>query len=238
MVRAALFDVDGTLLDSNELHVQAWQQALRDYGIEVPREALRQQMGNGGDQLVLAVCGPQRARKLSKKLIERHVEVFARDYIDQVRPFPGVRELFERLRADGVQVALASSAQKWERDRHIELLGIGHLLDGATTGEAIDHAKPCPDVFQTALRSLVNVAPREAVVVGDSPYDALAARSAGMQAIGVLSGGFSARILRAAGARPVLRDLQDLLRGYPDGWTQASAARGNCASSGPDAVVR
>ena len=214
MIRAALFDVDGTLLDSNELHVRAWRRAFAEFDIRVPMQALREQMGNGGDRLVAALCPPEQAERIAKKLIQRHVDIFARDYLHRVRPFPGVRELFERLHADGVRVVLASSAQEWERDRHIEILGVGHLLDSATSGEAIAHTKPCPDVFRAALDGLGDVSPREAVAAGDSPYDAIAARRAGMQAIGVLTGSFDKECLWKAGARMVFRDFEDLLESY------------------------
>jgi HAD superfamily hydrolase (TIGR01509 family) len=214
MVRAAIFDVDGTLLDSNELHVQAWRRAFQDFGIEVGLPALRDQMGNGGDRLVEALCSADQVAKLSNSLIERHVEIFARDYWEKVRPFPGVRELLERLQSDGVRIALASSAQEWERDRHVDLLGIADLLDACTTGEAADDTKPAPDIFQAALAGLDGIAPHEAVVVGDSPYDAMAAQKAGMQALGLLSGGFSKRRLWQAGARVVFRDVAEVLAVY------------------------
>ena len=148
------------------------------------------------------------------ELVQRHADIFARDYLDSVRPFPGVAELFERLRADGVRIALASSARKWERDRYIARLGVGHLLDAATTGRSAKHTKPQPDVFRAALARLGGVARDEAVVVGDSPYDAQAARRGGMQAIGVLTGGFPKQRLWEAGARMVFRDIEDLLESY------------------------
>lgn len=213
-LRAALFDVDGTLIDSNESHARAWQRALRDFGIDVSLAAVRQQMGNGGERVVRALCTPGQAHALGKDLVQRHAEIFTRDYLDSVRPFPGVVELFERLRADGVRIALACSARKWERDRYIARLGIGHLLDAATTGRSAKHTKPQPDVFRAALARLGGVARDEAVVVGDSPYDAEAARRGGMQAIGVLTGGFPKQRLWEAGARMVFRDIEDLLESY------------------------
>jgi HAD superfamily hydrolase (TIGR01509 family) len=229
VVRAAIFDVDGTLLDSNELHVQAWWRAFHDFGIEVALPALRDQMGNGGDRLVATLCSADQAAELSDSLIERHVEIFARDYLHKLRPFPGVRELFERLQGDGVRIALASSAQEWERDRHIEILGIADLLDTCTSGEAAEHTKPAPDIFRAALAGIPGAAAHEAVVLGDSPYDAIAARRAGMQALGLLSGGFSKRQLWDAGAKVVFRDVADLLGVYnatPFGRQSPRAAAG------------
>jgi HAD superfamily hydrolase (TIGR01509 family) len=214
MIRAALFDVDGTLLDSNDLHIKAWQRAFEDLGIAVPLEALADQMGNGGERLVKALCTPEQSRKCAKALIERHVEIFNRDYLKRVRPFPTVRPLFERLREDGIRIALASSARTEERDKHVEMLGIGDLLDAATDGEMLDESKPCPDVFEAALARLGGIAPATAVVIGDSPYDMEAARRGGMQAIGVESGSFAPPRLLEAGASRVFRDVGDLLERY------------------------
>lgn len=194
MVHAALFDVDGTLLDSNELHVKAWRRAFAAFDIHVSLQALRAQMGNSEDDLVAALLPPGAARGLGRKLVQRHVDIFARDYLPRVRPFPGVRALFERLHADGVRIVLASRAREWERDRQIGILGVRDLIDAAT--------------------SLDKVSPREAVMVGDSPYDARAARRAGMQAIGVLTGGFEKQALWDAGARFVYRDIMDLCDAY------------------------
>lgn len=213
-MQAALFDVDGTLLDSNDMHVEAWGRACSDYGLKVPTDKLREQMGNGGDRLVKALCKPEDAARLAKPLMERHVEIFTRAFLPHVRPFPGVRALFERLHADGVRIALASSAQKWERDRHIEILGVGDLLDTATSGDDAEPSKPAPELFQAALARLGNVAPRDAIAVGDSIYDALAARRAGLRAVGVTTGSFNERRLREAGAWLVFRDVADLLGNY------------------------
>jgi len=232
-IRAALFDVDGTLLDSNALHIEAWRRAFAQFDIGVSRRALQAQMGNGGDRLVRALCAPQQAERIGPRLIQRHVEIFTRDYLDQVRPFPGVRSLFERLRSDGVQVALASSARQSERNRHIEILGVADLLDGATNGQAIEKAKPNPDVFQCALATLYGVRTEEAIVVGDSPWDALAAARAGMQTIGVLSGGFSKPRLWEAGARFVYLDVAELLAsidGSPFGRRERSVPAATCRS--------
>lgn len=213
-MKAALFDVDGTLLDSNDMHVEAWGRAFSYYGLKVPTEKLREQMGNGGDHLVKALCKPEDAARLAKPLIERHVEIFTRAFLPHVRPFPGVRALFERLHADGVRIVLASSAQKWERERHIEILGVRDLLDAATSGEAAEESKPAPDVFQAGLQRLGNVAARDAIAVGDSTYDALSARRAGMRAVGVTTGSFNERRLREAGAWLVFRDVADMLENY------------------------
>jgi HAD superfamily hydrolase (TIGR01509 family) len=212
-VRAALFDVDGTLLDSNDMHIEAWGRAFRDFGLEASTERLRGQMGNGGERLVEALCRPEDAARLSKALLQRHGEIFQRAFLPHVRPFPGVRALFERLHADGVRIVLASSVKRDERERHIDILGVRDLLDAAS-GELAEDSKPAPDVFQAGLARLGNVAPRDTIAVGDSIYDALAARRAGMRAIGVLTGSFSERRLREAGASLVFRDIADMLENY------------------------
>jgi HAD superfamily hydrolase (TIGR01509 family) len=236
VIRAALFDVDGTLLDSSAFHVEAWRRAFSDFGIEVAVHAIAQQMGNGGDRVVKALCTPEQAAKFSKRLIERHVEIFSRDYLPRVQPFPGVVELFQRLRHEGVRISLASSAQEWERDRHIEILGVAHLLDHATSGEAAETTKPSPDIFQAALCGLGDVAPEEAVAIGDSPYDAEAARRGGFWCFGVLSGGFSKQRLLQAGAHRVFSDIADLLEDSKR-WSFSSLAQRPPSPAGSDLAL-
>lgn len=216
MHRAVLFDVDGTLVDSNELHVQAWREIFLRYGKDVPREAIREQMGKGGDQLMPVFWPRSELARIGEEMQERRVELFMRDYLPLVRPFPGVRPLFERIRADGMRIALASSAKKPELDHHLEALGVEDLVDAATSADSAGHSKPCPDIFLAALGALGGVAPREAIVVGDSPFDVEAAARAGMRTLAVLAGGFTASRLRRSGAAAVYRDIAELGERYDE----------------------
>lgn len=229
LIKAVIFDVDGTLVDSNDLHVGAWREAFRCYGKELTYEEVHAQLGKGGDQLMPVFCTGEELRSFGEELEARRVEIFKRDYLPRVRPFARVRELFERIGADGLRIALASSAKGEELEQHKLSLRVADLLEAATSADDAERSKPYPDIFRAALAGLEGVAPSEAVVVGDTPYDVEAAAKAGVRTVALLSGGFSEQALRDAGAVAVYRDVTDLLDNYeesPLAQNRASAARG------------
>jgi HAD superfamily hydrolase (TIGR01509 family) len=229
LIRAVIFDVDGTLVDSNDLHVEAWREAFRRYGKELAFDEVHGQMGKGGDQLMPVFCSKEELDEFGDELERHRVELFADHYLTRVRPFPRVRELFERLKADGLQIALASSAKEGELEQHKKSLRVEDLLEAATSADDAERSKPHPDIFQAALAGLDGVRPEEAVVVGDTPYDVEAAAKAGVRTIGLLSGGFPEGELRRAGAVAVYRDVSDLLEHYeesPLAAGRADAAKG------------
>ena len=141
-------------------------------------------------------------------------QLFQRDYLAQVRPFPQVRDLFERLRADGWQLALASSAKKEELGAYKKIARIGDLLEKETSSDDAEKSKPHPDIFEAAVERLGNPPVSDCVVVGDSPYDAEAAGKAGLRCVGFLCGGFPQERLRAAGCEVIYRDAAHLLADY------------------------
>jgi HAD superfamily hydrolase (TIGR01509 family) len=141
-------------------------------------------------------------------------EVFKKKYLSQVRPFPRVRELFERLRAEGKKIALASSGKEDEVEHYQKLLGIEKLVDSMTTADQVAHSKPKSDVFIAALRTLGNLQPQDAIAIGDTPYDIEAAKKIDLPIIGVRCGGFSETVLRDEGACAIFRDPADLLERY------------------------
>ena len=147
MIKAAIFDLDGTLVDSNELHVQAWQETFRHFGKEIPIERLREQIGKGGDQYLPVFLTEAEMREIGKQVEEFRGKIFKKKYLPRVRPFPRVRELFERVRGDGKKIALASSGKADEVDHYQKLLGIEGLVDGRTTADDVAHSKPKADVF-------------------------------------------------------------------------------------------
>lgn len=214
MIKAVIFDVDGTLVDSNDLHVEAWQAAFRGCGKEVAFDELHEQMGKGGDQLMPVFCSREELDRFGEELERSRTELFTSDYLPRVRPFPKVRELFERIKADGLAIALASSAKEEELERHKKSLRIEDLLETSTSADDAERSKPHPDVFQAALAGMGDIAPAESVVVGDTPYDVVAAAKAGMSTIGLLSGGFTEGALRSAGAVEIYKDVADLLERY------------------------
>lgn len=214
MPKAVIFDVDGTLVDSVDLHARAWVDAFRDYGHDVGFAAVRAQIGKGGDQLMPVFLGKDELEAKGEALEKHRAQVLKERYLPQITGFPQVRALFERLLADGKQVALASSAKEDELETYKEVAQIADLIHAETSSDDADKSKPHPDIFEAALKGLGRVRPEEAVVVGDTPYDAEAAGKAGLRTVGLLCGGWSEEALRRAGCIAVYKDPADLLARY------------------------
>ena len=213
MIRAAIFDLDGTLVDSNDLHTEAWDETFRHFGKEIPYHELRHQIGKGGDQYLPVFLSASEQREIGKEVEKFRADLFKKKYLERVRPFPRVRELLQRVRDDGKRVALASSGNETEIEHYVKLAEIGELIDSQTTKSDVRNSKPRPDVFLGAL-NLLKVGADEAIVIGDTPYDIQAAKKLGLQTIALLCGGFSEDELRASGAVSIFRDPADLLAGY------------------------
>lgn len=216
MLKAIIFDIDGTLVDSVDLHARAWQEAFRKFGREVEFEKVRHQIGKGGDQLMPVFFSAAELERFGEELEQHRGELYKRDYLSQVRAFPQVRELFERIRREGLRIALASSAKKDELKTYKEIARITDLVEEETSADDADKSKPHPDIFEAVLAALGDVRADEAVVIGDTPYDAQAAGKIKLRTIGVLCGGFPEAELRAAGCDPIYRDPADLLARYDD----------------------
>jgi HAD superfamily hydrolase (TIGR01549 family) len=210
---AAIFDIDGTLVDSVDLHAAAWQAAFREFGKDVAFESVRAQIGKGGDQLLPVFFSPDEIDRFGAKLEAHRAALFKQVYLPRVTAFPGTRELFLRLRRDGKRIALASSAIKDELDHYKRLAGIPDLVDAEVSKDDVGHSKPCPDIFAVALEKL-KLAAADAMAVGDAPYDAEAAGKLGLATIGLLCGGFPEATLRQAGCVAIYRDPADFLARY------------------------
>lgn len=215
-VLAFIFDIDGTLVDSNELHVDSWDRAFRHFGKEFPREKLRAQIGKGSDQYLPEFLTPDEIKRFGKELDDYRSDLFRKEYLPKVRPFPKVRELFQRIRDDNKRIVLASSGKKADTKYYIDLLKIGDFIDGYVSGDDADSSKPAPDIFSASLKKLGDVSAAEAVTVGDTKFDVEAARKAGLKTIGFLCGGTSESVLREAGAVAIYRDPADFLAHYDD----------------------
>src|SRR5215510_6063913 len=146
-VIAFVFDVDGTLVDSNELHVDSWDRAFRRFGIQFAPERLRAQIGKGSDQYLPAFLTPEEIKRFGKDLDEYRSELFRKEYLPKVRPFPKVRELFQRLHDDNKHTVLATSGKKRDTKYYIDLLKISDLIAGYVSGDDADRSKPAPDIF-------------------------------------------------------------------------------------------
>lgn len=214
MIRAVIFDVDGTLIDSVDLHAAAWVEALAQVGIEVPFAAMRHEIGKGGDQLLPMFVPKERLDREEETISSFRADLFKRKYLPRVRPFPGVPALFRRVRAAGQTVALASSGKADEVETYARIAEIGELVDVTTSADDADRSKPHPDIFEAVLAKLAPIPPEQCMAIGDTPWDVIAAARAGLRTIGVLSGGFAEGELRAAGAVAIYRDPEDLLDRY------------------------
>jgi HAD superfamily hydrolase (TIGR01509 family) len=213
---AAIFDIDGTLIDSVDLHARAWQEAFRHFGHEFSFEQVRSQIGKGGDQLLPHLLGEDEFKARGEEISKWRGDLFRRDHLPQVRAFPNVRPLFERLLADGWKLALASSAKKRELEVYKKIAQVDDLLEAETSADDADKSKPHPDIFHAAMDRLGHPSPKECVVVGDSPYDAQAAGKAGIRSIGFLCGGFPRKDLEAAGFETLYQDATDVLDHYDE----------------------
>ena len=211
--KAIIFDIDGTLLDSVDLHAKAWAQALKKYGYEPALADIRAQIGKGSDQLLPVFLTTAEIKTFGKALEKDRADMWRRYYLPLVKPFPAVRALFLHLKLLGQTIALASSAKADELDRYKEIADIGELVVTSTTSDDADQSKPHPDIFAVALERL-KLRPDEAIAVGDTRWDAEAAAKLGLKTIGLLCGGSAETTLRAAGCVAIYRDPADLLANY------------------------
>ena len=210
MMKAVIFDIDGTLLDSVDLHAKAWQEAFRHFGREIPLDDIRRQIGKGGDQLLPVFLNEADRERFGKDLETFRGGLFKCEYLNQIKAFPGVRDLFEKLIETGYKIALASSAKGDEIEAYKKIANITDLIHEEASKDDAQRSKPHPDIFQAALGKL-GLEASECIAVGDSPYDAEAAGKLNLKTIGVLSGGFPAADLKNAGCLRIYRDAADLL---------------------------
>lgn len=216
MLQAVLCDIDGTLVDSNGQHAESWRLTFAHFGIEVRFEDVLRQIGKGGDKLLPVFVPEKDLKRLEKPLKEYRRELFHREFFDKVKPFPGARELLQKMHAAGLRVAVASSSDKEDLGRLKDIAGITDLVEKETSSADAEESKPEPDIFQAALQRL-HVKPDQAIALGDTRWDIEAAQKAGIKAIGVASGGgWSERELREAGAIEVYRDVAELSAKFAD----------------------
>jgi len=201
MNRAALLDVDGTLIDSNLLHVLAWRRAFERLGFEVEANRILHCIGMGGDRLVPAILGNV-DDDVAHKAREYHAEEYVdTGLIDHARVLPGAMRLIDGLHERGVLVALATSSRRQELNRHLARIGKAVHADAIITQEDVSSTKPAPDIFAAAISALHN--PSQVVVVGDTVFDIAAAAELGLPCLCLLSGGIERHVLERAGAAAI-----------------------------------
>ncbi len=213
MIEALLCDIDGTLVQSNWLHAEAWQIAFGAMGVHLELEELRRQIGKGGDELIPVFIPWWKQEIVEEPLKTFRKFVFQHGLRQKVGPIPGVRPLLERVRAAGIKVAIASSSQKDDLAVLKRVANIEDLVDTQTSADDAERSKPHPDIFAVALRKL-SLKPSQCLALGDTPYDAESAGKAGIRTVGVTTGGWSKEDLLAAGCIEVYDGAADLLANF------------------------
>jgi HAD superfamily hydrolase (TIGR01549 family) len=224
MPQAVILDIDGTLVDSNYHHAIAWYRAFRAHGCTLPAWRIHRHIGMGGDRMIEALAGETVEREHGDAIRDDEGKIYF-ELIDEVAALEGAKELIAVLRDQGLAVILASSAKPEEVDHYVDLLDARDVVDGWTTSGDVETTKPAPDLVEAAL---VKAGTRDAIMIGDSTWDALAAGRAGIGCIGVLTGGYAATELREAGASAVfdsLPALREELRASPQDSILSIAAR-------------
>ena len=215
MIKAIIFDLDGTLVDSVDYHTKAWVKAFQEYGYDFSFERLREQIGKGSEFIIGELLATDEAEKLESDIAGYRKKYYQDNLLQKVQPFPKVKELFKAIKADGMTIVLASSARRETIEYYKKLLDIEDLIDGATSTDDVEKSKPEPDIFEAALKKLGDISTKEVIVVGDSPYDAIAAGKIGLRTIGVLCGGFERDTLTKVGCVSIYRDPANLFDNYP-----------------------
>jgi HAD superfamily hydrolase (TIGR01549 family) len=217
VLKAVIFDIDGTLIDSVDLHARSWVECFDKFGVQARFEDVRPHIGEGADRLVPAFVPPETDDATKRQIEEFRSALFKREYLEQIRPFPEVVELFGRIKSCGLKIVLASSCTADEIDTYKTIAGISKMTDHDVTADDAGASKPSPAIFVKALDRLAPIAPSQTCVVGDTKYDGEAARLAGIPFIGLLCGGSSKEELQCSGAVALYRDPADLLAQW-DCW--------------------
>jgi HAD superfamily hydrolase (TIGR01509 family) len=211
--KAVILDVDGTLIDSNAAHAAAWVDAVAEFGHRVDFDHVRRLIGMGGDKVLPRITGVEKETEEGRRMSERRGEIFREKYLPSLKPFPAARALLERMKADGLSLVVASSASKEDLGALLDRAGVHDLIEEKTSSSDAEESKPDPDIVRAALKS-AGVSPREAVMLGDTPYDVESAGRACVACVALRCGGWDADAL--AGAVAIYDGPADLLRRYDD----------------------
>lgn len=208
-IQGVIFDIDGTLLDSNDAHARAYQEALEEVGVERPFVQVRRLIGMGSDQLLPILAGVNEDSEEGKKTARRKKEIFFDDYFPQVKPCAGAKELVKTLRKRGIRTAAAVSSKRDELTRYLQRIGIEKDIEVRVAADDVPRSKPAPDVIHVALEKM-GLPAEQVLLIGDTPYDIEAAKKAGVRTIGLQTGGWPEKDLVDAIA--IYKDPEDLLR--------------------------
>ncbi len=214
MLKAIIFDIDGTLIDSVDAHADSWARTLQHFGYDVSFEKVRPQIGKNGDLLMREFLSEEEIERDGAEIKDERKELFEKEYLPDIVSFPKVPDLMEHLLAEHLQIALASSAKADEIETYKKIADIADLIEHQTSSDDVEQSKPHPETFEAALAELHDVRPEETIVIGDTPWDAQAAARGGFVPVGVLCGGWEEEDLLEAGCRAVFEDPRDLLRNF------------------------
>lgn len=206
-----MLDVDGTLVDSNDAHARAWVDAFDHFGHGVTFEQVRALIGKGGDKLLRELAGIDVESEQGKEIEELRGQLFMREYLPQLRPFPKARDLLLRLREDGLYLVIATSAKQAEMDALLDVCGAHGIVDACTSSDDAERSKPDPDIIYAAMAKAEALA-SECLMLGDTPYDVESARRAYVPTVALRTGGWPDSELAHAVA--VYDDVADVLAHY------------------------
>jgi HAD superfamily hydrolase (TIGR01509 family) len=215
MVKAVLCDIDGTLVQSNWLHASAWRDAFAVADIPLEVEDVRRQIGKGGDELIPVFVPWWKRKAIEEPLKAYRSFIFRQDYLHQVQPLPKARELLLQMKKVGIKVSLASSAHQQEIEDYKRIIHIEDIVEKSSSSDDAKRSKPHPDIFEATLKKL-GVSAKEALALGDTPYDAEAAGKADVRTVGVTTGGWSRKQLLDAGCIEVYADVAELLQRFDE----------------------
>ncbi len=210
MADVLLTDIDGTLVDSNALHAEAWRRTFEHFGIEIGMDEAWRQIGKGSDHVIPTFVPEADRERLEEQIKEFRKDIFHRDYMPRMVAFPQARELLLRARKSGLKIVLATSSNKEDLPTFAKIVGMEDLVDEASTSADADASKPEGDIFAAALEK-AGMTAEQAIALGDTPWDAEAAGKVGVQAIGLTCGGWKRSDLLDAGCIEVWQDPADLL---------------------------
>ncbi len=212
-LHTVLLDIDGTLIDSNDAHARAWVAALSLHGYEVPFAKVRPLIGMGGDKILPELTGLDPESGEAERIAESRSEIFLHEELPTLQATPGARALLQRMRADGLELVVATSAKTDEVTSLLQQAGVADLIETGSSADDADRSKPDPDIVQAALRKARRPASHSAML-GDTPYDMAAAARARVPAVALRCGGWTDNGLR--GALAIYDHPADLLAHYDD----------------------
>jgi HAD superfamily hydrolase (TIGR01509 family) len=224
MAKVLLSDIDGTLVDSNALHAEAWRRTFEHFGIQVGMDEAWRQIGKGGDQLIPVFVPETNRNQLQPEIEAFRKQIFHRNYMPRIVSFAKSRELLVRVKKSGIKIALATSSDEADIAVYKRIVDMDDLVEQTASSDDAKESKPNPEIFAAALKKM-GIQSHDAVALGDTPYDANAAGKLGIPVIGLTCGGWKRDDLLDAGCVEVYQDPADLLLHFDTSLLMGSSER-------------